>query len=129
MDKAKSDYIQYRILRAKQTLHDAEILALNKSWSSAINRLYYACFYAVHALLFKHNINAKTHSGAKIKFFQEFIRTGKIDKEFSKLYSDLMDWRYEGDYADFIEFEEDIIISSIEKVKQFISSIEEAIAE
>ena len=129
MEKAKTEYIQYRILRAKQTLHDAEILALSKSWNSSINRLYYVCFYAVHALLFKYNFTAKTHSGAKIKFFQEFIRTGKIDKEFSKLYSDLLDWRYEGDYADFIDFEEDVVMSSIGKVKQFISTVEKVIAD
>lgn len=124
MTGSKEDYINFRLERAKQTLNDARFLIGNKSFVSAINRLYYSCFYAVNALLLKHGISSKTHSGTKTKFFQEFIATGFIDKEFSKLYSDLFDWRQEGDYADFVEFEEQDVITLPEKVESLISCIE-----
>ena len=38
--------------RAKDTLDDARILAEKHKWNSTINRLYYASYYAVMALLF-----------------------------------------------------------------------------
>jgi uncharacterized protein (UPF0332 family) len=124
MTGTKEDYINYRIERAKQTLKDASILIEQGSYISAINRLYYASFYSVHALLTKNGISSKTHSGTKTKFFQEFILKGKIDKEFSKLYSDLFDWRQQGDYSDFAEFEEELVKPLPEKVKLFIKEIE-----
>lgn len=124
MEGTKDDYIKYRIEKAKQTLHDAKILIAQESWNSAINRLYYAISYCVQALLLKNNIATKTHSGTKSNFFQEFIRTGLVDKDFSKLFTDLQDWRQEGDYADFVEFNKETVSPLPQKVEAFINVIE-----
>ncbi len=40
-------YVKYRMQRAKETLVEIETLIENKFWNTAVNRLYYACFYAV----------------------------------------------------------------------------------
>ena len=48
----KQDYIYYRIQSAKETFNAARLLAENSHWNSAINRLYYTCFYAISALLY-----------------------------------------------------------------------------
>jgi uncharacterized protein (UPF0332 family) len=45
------DLIKYRLERAKDTLDDARILADKEKWNSTINRLYYAAYYAIIALL------------------------------------------------------------------------------
>jgi uncharacterized protein (UPF0332 family) len=47
------DYIRYRIERAYKTLLEVESHLSNGFWNTAINRMYYACFYAVSALLVK----------------------------------------------------------------------------
>lgn len=52
MSGTKEDLIKYRIIRAKDTLDDAHILADKEKWNSAINRLYYAAYYAVIALFY-----------------------------------------------------------------------------
>ena len=52
----KQDYISYRINSAKETLEAARLLAENKHWNSAINRLYYSCFYIISALLYKYKL-------------------------------------------------------------------------
>jgi len=46
----KEDYIYYRLKSSKESLEAARILAKEEHWNSAINRLYYACFYAISAL-------------------------------------------------------------------------------
>jgi uncharacterized protein (UPF0332 family) len=123
MTKDQNDYINYRLQRASETLNDAKILAEYGSWNSSINRLYYASFYAVSALLYSHSIEAKTHKGVRIKFMSEFIKTGLFDKDFGKLYSDLFDWRQEGDYSDFVSFEKQLINPLISKSEEFIALI------
>jgi uncharacterized protein (UPF0332 family) len=44
------DYSNYRIQRANETIKEVETHIKNKFWNTAINRMYYACFYAVGAL-------------------------------------------------------------------------------
>ncbi len=69
MTRAKNDLINYRIARAKDTYDDALILAEKKKWNSTINRLYYAAYYAVMALLLDSDLKPTTHKRDKIKFF------------------------------------------------------------
>jgi len=61
----RDEYINYRMEKAFETFDVAELLYNNAKWNSTINRLYYACFYAITALLVKNNIEAKSHSGVK----------------------------------------------------------------
>lgn len=119
-----SDYLNYRLQRSSETFNDAKLLARHESWNSCVNRLYYACFYAVNALLYSKGIEPKTHKGVRIKFLNEFIKTGIIDKNFGKLYTDLFDLRQEGDYSDFITFDKELVYSFIDKCDEFLIRIE-----
>lgn len=101
MTGSKEDLIKYRIIRAKDTLDDAMILADKRKWNSSINRLYYAAYYAVMALLLKNDIKQTTHNGAKSNFSEHFIKTGLIPLRFGKMYSQLFTWRQKDDYDDF----------------------------
>ena len=53
----------------------------------------------------------------------EFIKTGLFDKDFGKLFSDLFDWRQEGDYSDFVPFDKDLTIPLINKSEEFFTLI------
>ena len=118
------DLIKYRIERAYETLEDARLLADSGRWNSCINRLYYASFYSVNALLLKNKFRTYTHNGCKAKFHLEFVKTGIIDKSYGKLYSDLFDWRQEGDYADYIAFDEATVTPLLEQTEKLIREIE-----
>ena len=119
----KNDYINYRFQRAQETYEEALILAREERWNAVINRLYYACFYAVNALLLKNHIETQSHDGARSKFGLNFIKTGIIDKEFGKLFSKLFDYRQKGDYGDMFDFDEEITKPLLEQVKLFIEVI------
>ena len=75
----KTDLVKYRLSKAKETLADVDVLVQNKLWNMAVNRLYYACFYAVGALLANAEIYSKTHSGTRQMFGLHFVATGKIN--------------------------------------------------
>ncbi|MEO8146261.1 MAG: HEPN domain-containing protein [Bacteroidia bacterium] len=127
MRKTKEDYIKYRISKSDEVFEDARILASSQRWNSCVNRLYYSAFYLVSALLYKMDIKADTHNGIKTQFFQHFVKTNHINKDFAKLYSHLFDWRQESDYADFIEFDQKTTEPLIEKVYELNCTIKELI--
>jgi len=128
MNDSKEDLIKYRIVRAKDTLDDAYILAENQKWNSTINRLYYAAYYAVMALLLNSGYKPVTHKGAKSNFSEYFIKTGKIPTEFGKRYSQLFTWRQKGDYDDYFDFTEEKVTPYFEPVEKLIEKIEELIS-
>jgi uncharacterized protein (UPF0332 family) len=128
-DYQPEDYVQYRLNRAKETIAEIEILIQNEYWNTAINRLYYACFYAVGALLVKNGIETSSHSGYRQKFGQLFVQNGKISKDLAKLYTDLFEKRQKGDYNDFFDFDRDTVRRLYEPSKLFIQKIEELINE
>ena len=70
--------IKYRTERANKTLLEAKTLIENSFYNAAVNRLYYACYYLVSALLVKYRINAQTHAGVKQMFGLHFIVNQKL---------------------------------------------------
>jgi uncharacterized protein (UPF0332 family) len=76
MNAERSEYVSRRIANAKKTLEEVDILIENKLWNMSVNRLYYACFYAVTALLYNYDMDTKTHSGAQTLFGQHFDKNG-----------------------------------------------------
>lgn len=129
MTGSKRDLIEYRIKRAKDTFEDALILAEKNKWNSAINRLYYAAYYAVIALLLKSDIKATTHNGVKSNFSENFIKTGIISKDLGKIFSQLFMWRQKGDYDDLFDFEKEKVLPYLEPVKELIETIGKIVRE
>jgi len=119
----RDDYIKYRFHRAEESFDEALILAEKERWNTVINRLYYSCFYAVIALLLKNDVETQTHDGARTQFGLHFIKTGKIDKAYGKLFTKLFDYRQKGDYGDLFDYDEDIVKPLIKQVKEFIGEI------
>jgi len=128
-EKDKKTLIAYKLEKAKETIAEIPILIENELWRNAANRLYYACFYAVSALLLKHGHSSHTHGGTKGLFGQHFILTGIISKEQNKLYERLFDLRQKGDYDDWIAVKESDITPLLEPAENFIQTIEQLINE
>jgi uncharacterized protein (UPF0332 family) len=123
----RDDYIKYRFRRSEETFDEALILAEKEKWNAVLNRLYYSCFYAVISLLLKSNIETQTHDGARTQFGLQFIKTGKIDKKYGKLFTKLFDLRQKGDYGDLFDFDKEVVEPLIEQVKEFVEEIKKQI--
>jgi len=123
----RKQYVKYRIDSAYKTVEAAKLLAQKGFWNSAINRLYYAIFYAVNALLVLNDIPTKSHSATKSKFSQHFIKTGKVDKKYGKLLAQLYDWRQKGDYENIFDYDEESVKPLFEPVNEMIDIIEQEI--
>jgi uncharacterized protein (UPF0332 family) len=124
MTGTKDDLIKYRMLRARATYEDAQILAEKNRWNSTINRLYYAAYYAVMAILLTEDLKPTTHNGAKSNFTEHFIKTCRIPKGYGKIYSQLFTWRQKGDYDDLFDFDQEKINPYFKPVIELINIIE-----
>ncbi len=118
------DYINYRFKRALESFEDVLILSKKERWNAAINRWYYAGFYAVTALLLKNKIETRSHNGVRTQFGLQFVKTGIIDKKYGKLFSKLFDFRQIGDYGDLYDYNENIVSPLIADTKALIDEIE-----
>lgn len=119
--------VKYRISRAHETLREVDKHIENQLWNTAVNRLYYACYYAVIALLISKEIIAQTHAGVRQMFGLHFVKKGLIDKELGRYYSNIFDKRLTGDYDDFIDYEKDDVLALVEPAKEFIQEIDKLI--
>ena len=66
----------------------------------AVNRYYYALFYAVGAVLILLDVSVKTHKGTINAFNRELVSTGKLGREEGRLLAKVFLWRTQGDYDD-----------------------------
>lgn len=88
-DEERYELVQLRKENAQRTLCEAKLMLDNSYWNGAVNRMYYACFYAVTALLIQHGIKAQTHSGVRQMLSLHFVKTGKLSPLNMRFYSDL----------------------------------------
>jgi uncharacterized protein (UPF0332 family) len=121
----KAELVKYRITKAKVTFAEIPLHIENELWNTAINRLYYACYYAVIALLIDNGIQPHTHSGVRQMFGLHFIKTGILDSPLGKFFTDIYDLRQTGDYDDYINFKKEDILDLIEPANHLILKIEE----
>ena len=91
----------YRMQRAKETLAEISNLRDMGYYNTAINRLYYACYYASVALLVRQRINATTHAGVKQMLGLHFVSKQIISREAGRVFGILFDRRHSSDYDDF----------------------------
>ena len=92
------------------------------------NRLYYALFHAVSALLINDGHEVGTHKGAVIRFQQYFVKTRRFSVEDGRFYSQMQTMRENADYNCSYDVSEEEILSRIEPARQFIEKIKQYIA-
>lgn len=121
-EQEKKALIRYRMTCAHETLREVvDVQIKNGAWNTAVNRLYYACYYAVTALLVNVDIHTKTHAGAIKMFAQYYLRPGRISEETGVFYGRIFDMRQGADYEDFLDFLEEDVIDLVEPAKALIA--------
>jgi uncharacterized protein (UPF0332 family) len=120
----KKQYVNYRLAKANEVLVDAKTMIENQRWTSSVNRLYYAAFYALSALLHHNGYTAKSHTGAKYLFSLHFVKTKLFSIDHGVLYSKLEAYRNNGDYDDMFDFDKETVEPLLEPTINFKKRIE-----
>lgn len=127
MTESNGQLVSYRLQRARETLADARILADAGRWNPCVNRLYYACFYAVSALLIREDLSSTKHAGLRSLFNRHFVKTNKVPKDNARVFNDLFERRQEGDYVDFVSFEESQVLPWLPEAEAFVQNLADLI--
>ena len=115
--------VQYRLDRAREALAEASLLLGSGHANTGVNRLYYACFYAVSAVLLTKGLTATSHSGLRTLFHQHLIRPGLLPLGQGPLYDRLFDQRQRSDYADLVHFGVDEVRAWSVEAQAFVDAV------
>ena len=120
-EESRKALIAYRMQRAYDTMKEAEVMIRETFYNAAINRMYYACYYATVALLLKNNIQTQTHNGVKTMLGLP-LRIGKT-------FTTLFEKRHSGDYDDFMFCDKEMVDELFPQAELFIKSVDELLKE
>lgn len=126
MKKEVLELIEYRLKEADDSIKEAEVLLREgMSMRAVMNRLYYAMFYAVLALLQEKEMGTSKHAGAISLFDKEFIKKGIFDNELSKTLHRAFELRQKGDYMEQAEVTKSDVDEMLPKTKNLVNEIKE----
>lgn len=115
--------VEFRLEKAQRAYEQACGVVEKNYWETIANRLYYAAYNAVSALLIAYGHSAQSHSGVIHLFGQHIVKAGIFPREIGKLYHDLFTMRLTGDYDDTYGLTESDVLPYIEPVKQLIQEV------
>lgn len=115
--------------RAHEALKEADLLLRAGHLNAYVNRLYYACFYAVSALLVTRGISTSKHGHLRSLLHRDFVKTTLIPTELGRHFDRLFSTRQEGDYADFVVFKADEVRPWLDETTAFVNYIDDLMAD
>lgn len=123
-DDDRREIVKYRLEKSLRTYNEAVGSIANGYVETAANRLYYAAYYAVSALLVSYKYEASTHNGVIQMFGKAFIKSKVLERRYGTIFNQLFSLRMTGDYEDrrFLDIEEDVK-PLIEPTKELIDVV------
>lgn len=129
MDEQAKALSAYRLEKAEQCLRSAEIiLNIGDDNNLVINRSYYAIFHGMRSVLALESKDFEKHSAVISYFRKEYIKTGKIPVEASKIIGSAFNTRNDSDYEDFYEPSDEDAKEQFNDATRFISIIKDYLA-
>lgn len=120
----KSTLVDYWMEKAHESLVAGRSEYKSGRFTTAVRNLYYACFYALTALLLKEGSSFKKHTGVKAALHKDLIKEGILEPEWGKFYNKIFDSRHEGDYQPLRVFQAEEVTLYLEQCAGFIARME-----
>jgi uncharacterized protein (UPF0332 family) len=127
MKEDREALARYRIDRALETLEEAKLLFNGEKYVGVINRIYYAMFYAINALLIIEGYSSNKHSGVISLFNKHFVKTGRVSKGAGRFFQEMFVSRSKGDYRDFKRFTKDEAKSAMDRCAKYLEELKEIV--
>ena len=127
-DDERRTVVCLQLEKAHHNLDQIPLLCEAGYWDNVANRLYYALFHAVSALLINDGHNVGSHRGAVGAFGQHYVTTGIFSLDEGKHYSRLQGLREKADYNCAYNATEQDIAPKIEPTRLLIEKIEQYIS-
>lgn len=119
-EEQRTVVVRYWWNKAEASLLSAKRELEAEAYDFAVNRLYYALFYAVSATLMDRGLSFKKHSGVRAAFHRELVKSGLLDAKWGKVYDQLFEDRQEGDYLAMVTFDKQYVESQLTTAPNFL---------
>jgi uncharacterized protein (UPF0332 family) len=120
--------VRSRLEQADDALNAAPILLEQHSVRAAVNRAYYAMFYAVLALLALRKQETSKHSGVISLFDREFVRPGVFSRDLSQWLHRAFRQRLAADCAPLRTVSDDEAQQMFDEAQAFVARVREHLA-
>jgi len=117
--------IDYWLEKANESLESAHHELRVRRLSFAVNRAYYACFYAASAALLRRNLRFKKHSGVRAAFHQNLVKTKALSIDLGRLYDVLFENPMLADYTPLASFEPERVSQWLNGAKGLVAALSE----
>ena len=118
------DLLNLRLEQARETLREADILYRESALRGAINRAYYAMFYAVLALLATRQLGTSKHSGVLALFDRECVKSALFPRELSRSLHLAFDRRQRYDYGEMTPVTHQVAKETLADARAFVRAVE-----
>jgi uncharacterized protein (UPF0332 family) len=119
---------RHRIERARAALEEANLLIGQRLFAGAVNRVYYAAFYAARALLATRELDSSRHSGVIALFQEHFVRSGLVPADVARALPRAFEKRQTSDYGDFSEPDQDEVLALRDQVVAFVQLCDQVVS-
>jgi len=123
IDEPLKELVKLRMQQAGETLREAQILNAEHAGRGAVNRAYYAMFYAVLAALAIKGLGSSKHSGVISLFDREFVKPGDLPRELSRSLHMAFEHRQQADYGELTQPDAASVARVIEEADTFIENV------
>ena len=121
--------VRYRLENAHSTLDEVASHIEKGYYNTAVNRMYYACYYTVSALLIIKHITTKSHDGVRQMFSLHYVKPGLVSVDNGRLYGQLFEKRTKGDYEDLFNNNLAICEELYPQARQFVEVMSNLVEE
>ena len=132
MNEVNLDLVRHRLQRAFEALEEAQLLHESGHLHAAVSRLYYACFYAVSALLLTEGLSFAKHTSVLATLDRNWVKPGKLPVQVGRFTRKMFERRQQSDYGDLVKFDEvDVArwaVQAQETVAIVVSLVEQTLA-
>ena len=128
-DEERQLIVKLEVEKAYRLYGQALIMQASEQWDGMANRLYYAVFHAVSALLIHDRHEVNTHKGSHVLFAQYYVKTGVLPKKYGELYRTMAKMREESDYNCTYDEEADVLQENLSPAKEMIDTIAKMVKE
>ncbi len=129
LDEERKVLAKLRLDNANERLSFIPAILEIGDYKTAVNRAYYAIFYAMRAVLALDGFDSKKHSGIIAEFRKQYIKTGIFENDMSDIISDLFEVRSSSDYDDFYIISKSKVIEQYNKAEYFVKKINEYLSD
>jgi uncharacterized protein len=119
-DEARRRIVAHLVSTAEEALESARSEAAAARHRFAMNRVYYACFYAASALFLAEGRQFVKHAGLRAAVHEDLVKPGLLSTDLGKFFDKAFTARQSADYGDFVNFDAETVRSNIRMAERFV---------